>query len=680
MDAKRLILSRRGYRSHLTKLLSTAGEILERCKNQSSETDDIPKIADLIEQLGRKKTILLDLDKQISTGIGDDDLEAEILESEEIQSDISSTIARVKRLMEKLQAPPHSSRPSLPLQVLQTDRPPSAASSDTQTETLPTPPQSPDHQEDTHHDVTEHVSSQGTHNQPQRLHSMSDVPNASSTEPREPHYGTNSAVRLPRLDLPTFSGDALEWQSFWDGFDAAVNSNQAISSVQKLNYLRSQLQGDASHVIAGFSLTNASYEHSVTLLKDRYGQPQKLITAHMQALLDLPNPSNTLSSLQSFHDAIERHMRSLSTLGKYKSVDSYGDLLVPIILNKLPQKTRKNMVREHDSNEWNLNDLQEAIRKEVRVFESEFTTNHFPQSLHPTATFHAGARANTNPSKPNSNQRTCAFCKGSHPPIDCKVVVDSKARKDLVAQRNLCFNCLGRHKVNVCSSKHRCRKCHRKHHTSLCPEGSTENQDATEEPVNTSTTLNTIVSTATSLHLASNNICLLKTALATVSASDIYVEANILFDEGSQRSFISKGLADCLQVLPHGSENLSISTFGTETSRVSKLEVATIHLHTLSGQTIPLTVLIVPTIAAPIQNLNKKTLADFPHLRGLHLAQPVTSTEQFTINLLIGADHYWDVVEDHIIKGKQWDRSLDTFSLDHWVQPLQETQQLAFCM
>ena len=33
------------------------------------------------------------------------------------------------------------------------------------------------------------------------------------------------------------------------------------------------------------------------------------------------------------------------------------------------------------------------------------------------------------------------------------------------------------------------------------------------------------------------------------------------------------------------------------------------------------------------------------------MAHPVTSTDQFTINLLIGADHFWDVVEDHIVKG-----------------------------
>ena len=103
--------------------------------------------------------------------------------------------------------------------------------------------------------------------------------------------------------------------------------------MQKLNYLRPQLCGETSQVTAGFSLTSTNYNHSVVLLKEHYSQLQKPITAHMQALLEIPNPSNTLSSLQSFYDATERNVQSLSTLGKY--VDSYGDLLVSIILNKL---------------------------------------------------------------------------------------------------------------------------------------------------------------------------------------------------------------------------------------------------------------------------------------------------------------------------------------------------------
>ena len=182
-------------------------------------------------------------------------------------------------------------------------------------------------------------------------------------------------MHLPRLDLPTLSGNALEWQSFWDGFEIVVHNNPAISGVQKLSYLRLLLHGETSQVVAGFALTSDNYEHSLVLLKDRYGSSHKLI-AHMQAFIKLPSPSNTLSGLQQFHDTVERHIHSLLTLGK--SADLYEDIMVPIILNKLPPTTRKNMAREHGTDEWNLTDLQQAIKKEMRVFEAELMTSHSP--------------------------------------------------------------------------------------------------------------------------------------------------------------------------------------------------------------------------------------------------------------------------------------------------------------
>ena len=43
--------------------------------------------------------------------------------------------------------------------------------------------------------------------------------------------------RLPKLNLPNFAGDPLTWQSFWDSYNAAVNSNPALDGVQKFNYL-----------------------------------------------------------------------------------------------------------------------------------------------------------------------------------------------------------------------------------------------------------------------------------------------------------------------------------------------------------------------------------------------------------------------------------------------------------
>lgn len=68
--------------------------------------------------------------------------------------------------------------------------------------------------------------------------------------------------RLPKLNLPTFTGDSFQWKSFWDSFIAAVHFNEGLSGVQKFNYLCAQLRSYAFHVIAGFLLTNDNYAHS----------------------------------------------------------------------------------------------------------------------------------------------------------------------------------------------------------------------------------------------------------------------------------------------------------------------------------------------------------------------------------------------------------------------------------
>jgi len=104
-------------------------------------------------------------------------------------------------------------------------------------------------------------------------------------------------------------------------------------------------------------------------------------------------------------------------------------------------------------------------------------------------------------------------------------------------------------------------------------------------------------------------------------------------------------------VQPHDTVELSLSTFGNDTSRTGKFDVATINLHTTSENLILLTVLIVPTIAAPIHTVDKKLITNLPYLNGLHLAHPISSTEQFSITLLIGADQYWEIVENHVIRG-----------------------------
>ena len=40
-----------------------------------------------------------------------------------------------------------------------------------------------------------------------------------------------------------------------------------------------------------------------------------------------------------------------------------------------------------------------------------------------------------------------------------------------------------------------------------------------------------------------------------------------------------------------------------------------------------------------------------PHLQSLTLAHPLITDKEFNISLLVGADHYWDIVGNNIIRG-----------------------------
>ena len=59
----------------------------------------------------------------------------------------------------------------------------------------------------------------------------------------------------------------------------------------------------------------------------------------------------------------------LKSLGQCS--DTYGDLLVPILLEKLPGEVRRNLAREHNGDaHWSLLDLRSSIDGEIRIMET----------------------------------------------------------------------------------------------------------------------------------------------------------------------------------------------------------------------------------------------------------------------------------------------------------------------
>ena len=127
--------------------------------------------------------------------------------------------------------------------------------------------------------------------------------------------------------------------------------------------------------------------------------------------------------------------------------------------------------------------------------------------------------------------------------------------------------------------------------------------------------------------------CLLKTAVAMVWSGDHQCRAHILFDEGAQRSFITERVAKCLSVTPANSQMITIS------------DLASVSIRANDGSDIPISVLVVPKIAEPNSRPSRQ-------LSSSSLSSSSTSgAGNFEISLLVGADSYWRIVQDRVVRG-----------------------------
>ena len=343
---------------------------------------------------------------------------------------------------------------------------------------------------------------------------------------------------------------------------------------------------------------------------------------------------------------------------------------MPIILGKLPHELRKNLAREHDNPEWKFQELRESILKEIRVLEAgaqlkPANGTPYSASLTVTSSFHTQTQENQSYSprrnKPETPKR-CVYCKGPHPSYNCNVITDRCGRWAIIKGLG---HCLENHKSSICQSRYRCHTCKGKHHTSLClgPNVTTHSSQTTTAPAAPTHSPQNLtgepayqvhaslapINPAVNLPVNSGQVSLLKTAVETIGHDHTHCEANILFAEGAQCSFITQTLADQLSISYTESESIALSAFCAHSSSNRQLLIATVKVVTAFGEEVPVRVLVVEQIATPLQNQFCQQIHDIPHLRGLTLAPPVTSDGNFKISLLSGAFHYSDLVEDIII-------------------------------
>jgi len=134
-------------------------------------------------------------------------------------------------------------------------------------------------------------------------------------------------VRLPKLNLPTFSGKYDEWFPFFDAFNSIIHSNMLLSNVQKLQYLRASLSSEASDVINSLEISDLNYEVAWKLLRERYDNKRVIVHTHIRAIMELPSMTKENSSeLRQIADGASKHIRALQALKRPTS--QWDDILV----------------------------------------------------------------------------------------------------------------------------------------------------------------------------------------------------------------------------------------------------------------------------------------------------------------------------------------------------------------
>ena len=270
-------------------------------------------------------------------------------------------------------------------------------------------------------------------------------------------------VKVSKIKLNKFSGQALKWQTFWNQFESTIHSKESLSDIDKFTYLKGLLTGSAGDCISGLSLTFQNHKEAANFLKERYANPQGNISAHMESLMKLPSVRdiNDVTSLQKSYNRVESSIQNLKSVGI--NPDSYTFLLTPLLTETLLSELQMIVARKFFDEIWNLEDL----------------LNHFKQELHArercsSATVKTAEKQILDESTTSSfvvghDNVSCVYCLGQHASSKCTKITSVEAKRDLLRKFTRCFVCLKKGNVSKnCDSKYKCNKCSSRHHISIC--------------------------------------------------------------------------------------------------------------------------------------------------------------------------------------------------------------------
>ena len=238
----------------------------------------------------------------------------------------------------------------------------------------------------------------------------------------------------------------------------------------------------------------------VETLKSRFGKQQQIVNTHMQNLLELQNlPSEGVGQLRKIYDKININVRGLDALGM--PPETYGNLLIPISMAKMPREISMLVARETSNAAWHVKDILKIIDSEIEANEiSSLISKSMPKvnemdrvpARIQGTTKSFVARQEVRPKRVECKLQ-CYFCQGSHVAGKCDKVSSVEERRKILKEDRQCFNCLKKgHFSPECNNGNGCSKCKGqkgRHHYSICLGEPSKSKPAEKDESTESTTV-----------------------------------------------------------------------------------------------------------------------------------------------------------------------------------------------
>ncbi|XP_043225032.1 uncharacterized protein LOC122383037 isoform X1 [Amphibalanus amphitrite] len=270
----------------------------------------------------------------------------------------------------------------------------------------------------------------------------------------------------PKVTLPQFSGNSLEWPQWFGLFCALVDSRDGLSDTEKMVHLQASVIGLAKKTIAGFMYSPHLYRDALMVLQERFGRQKDIVRAHLSTLFGAPRIGvSSAAALEELYTKVN------CTVTVLQSLHCDGDLMSHENLQRMVEKLPADLRRE-----WSRHEIESELSSPSLATFSKWLGGQVKIALNCIDPVSHVLERRTSSKRAtlltSTDHTACVCCDGTHHLADCSIFAGWSVgnRAQFVADRGLCFVCLQHgHLIRTCRWAKPCGEegCTMRHHELL---------------------------------------------------------------------------------------------------------------------------------------------------------------------------------------------------------------------